>query len=114
MDEKRFDVDGSYNARYEVLKKRIDKANIKDTNERITEKGKITIVYSTNAEEKEYLKYIKFLQFKKILEDTIEQFEVEDLQDISGLKALRVKVSDSDESIRRKKYSYQELLNELN
>jgi len=25
MDEKRFDVDGSYNARYEILKKRIDK-----------------------------------------------------------------------------------------
>jgi hypothetical protein len=27
MDEKRFDVDGSYNARYEVVKKRIDKAS---------------------------------------------------------------------------------------
>jgi hypothetical protein len=27
MDEKRFDVDGTYNARYEVVKKRIDKAN---------------------------------------------------------------------------------------
>ena len=27
MDEKQFDVDGTYNARYEVIKKRIDKAN---------------------------------------------------------------------------------------
>jgi hypothetical protein len=40
MDEKRFDVDGTYNARYEVVKKRIDKANIKGTKERITQKRK--------------------------------------------------------------------------
>ncbi len=29
IDEKRFDVDGAYNARYEIIKKRVDKANIK-------------------------------------------------------------------------------------
>jgi hypothetical protein len=93
MDEKRFDVDGSYNARYEVVKKRIDKAFIKGTKERITEKEKITIVYSHDIEEKEYLNYIKYLQFKAILEPSIEQFEIEDLQGVSGLKGIRVKVS---------------------
>lgn len=92
MDEKRFDVDGTYNARYEVVKKRIDKAHIKGTNERITDQEKITIVYSQRNEEKEYLKYIKFLQFKNILEPTIEQFDVEELQGVSGLKAIRIKV----------------------
>lgn len=92
MDEKRFDVDGAYNARYEVVKKRIDKAFIKGTKERITDKEKITIVYSHSNEEKEYLDYIKYLQFKNILENTIEQFEVEDLQGVSGLKGIRVKV----------------------
>ena len=92
MDEKRFDVDGTYNARYEVVKKRIDKANIKGTKDRITEKEKITIVYSQNNEETEYLKYIKYLQHKKVLEPAIEQFEVEDLQGVSGLRAIRVKV----------------------
>ncbi len=111
MDEKRFDVDGSYNARYEVVKKRIDKANIKGTDKRITEKEKITIVYSHNQEEAEYLKYIKYLQFKKILEPTLEKFEVEDLQGVSGLKAFRVKVLNTENSA--KKYSYQELLDEL-
>ena len=111
MDEKRFDVDGSYNARYEVVKKRIDKANIKGTDKRITEKEKITIVYSHNQEETEYLKYIKYLQFKKILEPTIEKFEVEDLQGVSGLKAFRVKVLNTENSERN--YSYQELLDEL-
>ncbi|MCL9804589.1 GAF domain-containing protein [Flavobacterium amniphilum] len=92
MDEKRFDVDGSYNARYEVVKKRIDKALEKNTKKRITEKGKITIVYSHSDEEKEYKKYIEYLQFQKILEPTVEFLEVEDLQGVSGLKAIRVKV----------------------
>ena len=92
MDEKRFDVDGTYNARYEVIKKRIDKANIKGTKERITQKEKITIVYSHNSEKDEYLKYIKYLQHKNILEQNIEHFEVEELQGVSGLRAFRVKV----------------------
>ena len=113
MDEKRFDVDGTYNARYEVVKKRIDKANIKGTKERITEKEKITIVYSNNNEETEYLNYIKFLQFKNVLEPTIEQFEVEELQGVSGLRAIRVKVSNKNTDEIQKKYSYQDLLDEL-
>jgi predicted metal-dependent HD superfamily phosphohydrolase len=92
MDEKRFDVDGSYNARYEVVKKRIDKAFVKNTDERITQKEKITIVYSNASEEKEYINYIKYLQHKNKLEGEIEKLEVEDLQAVSGLKALRVKV----------------------
>lgn len=92
LDEKRFDVDGSYNARYEVIKKRIDKAHIKGTNERIIEKEKITIVYAQMQEQMEYMKYIHFLQYKAMLAPQIEEFEVEDLQGISGLKAIRVKV----------------------
>ncbi|MFH6946187.1 GAF domain-containing protein [Flavobacterium sp. FlaQc-50] len=114
MDEKRFDVDGTYNARYEVVKKRIDKANIKGTKDRITEKEKITIVYSQNSEETEYLKYIKYLQHKKILEPAIEQFEVEDLQGVSGLRAIRVKVINNITNTNAKKITYQDLLDELN
>ncbi|RKR11449.1 GAF domain-containing protein [Flavobacterium sp. 90] len=114
MDEKRFDVDGTYNARYEVVKKRIDKSNIKGTKDRITEKEKITIVYSQNSEEAEYLKYIKYLQHKKILEPAIEQFEVEDLQGVSGLRAIRVKVINNTANPAAKKITYQDLLDELN
>ncbi|MDD3721644.1 MAG: GAF domain-containing protein, partial [Lutibacter sp.] len=46
MDEKRFDVDGAYNIRYEIIKKRIDKVHIKNTKERLTQPGKIAIIYS--------------------------------------------------------------------
>ncbi len=90
MDEKQFDIDGSYNVRYEIAKKRIDKAKIKGKSERITQKGKLVIVYSTIHEETEYLGYIKLLQHKGLLEADIEQFEVEDLQGLIGLKAIRV------------------------
>ena len=90
MDEKRFDVDGTYNARFEIVKKRIDKAHIKHSLERITAVGKITIVYSNETEEQEYRNYIHILQQEQILGTEIEKFEVEDLQGISGLKGLRV------------------------
>lgn len=90
MDEKRFDVDGSYNARFEIIKKRIDKAHIKDTDERITQTGMITIVYSNDVEEEEYLGYIHSLQAENILKENIEKIDIEPLQGVSGLKALRI------------------------
>lgn len=90
MDEKRFDVDGSYNARFEIVKKRIDKAYVRDTHERITQAGRITIVYSGEEEAVEYIGYISMLQAQGLLENEIEQFEIEDLQGVSGLKAMRV------------------------
>ena len=93
MDEKRFDVDGAYNIRYEIIKKRIDKALIKNTTERLTQPGKIAIVYSQNKDAEEYFKYIRFLQSKEYLLDEVENVVLEDLQGITGLRALRVVVN---------------------
>ncbi|MCY2686918.1 GAF domain-containing protein [Salinimicrobium sp. TH3] len=92
MDEKQFDVDGTYNARYEIIKKRIDKAHVKGTEERVTQKGKIAIVYSNRKDEREYLRYIKYLQSKQYLGDKVEKLELEDVQGVIGLKAIRVEV----------------------
>jgi len=113
MDEKRFDVDGTYNARYEVVKKRIDKSNIKGTKERITQKNKITIVYTQKKEEMEYRRYIQLLQHKNMLGNVIESFDVEDLQGVTGLKALRVAVAYNDNLRPDGTYSYDDLLKEL-
>ncbi len=93
MDEKRFDIDGAKNVRYEIIKKRIDKSYIKNTHNRLTVPGKIAIVYSQISERNEYLKYIKQLQSKKYLLDSIEELDIEDMKGISGLKALRVLVN---------------------
>jgi len=93
MDEKRFDVDGAYNSYYEIIKKRLDKAHVKDSTERITCPGKITIVYFGMENQKEYLNYISKLQKKGILESDVEFLKVEDLQGITGLLALRVSLT---------------------
>jgi hypothetical protein len=92
-DEKKFDVDGAYNARYEIMKKRIDKAVIKGTGERLTQPGKIAIVYSQAREASEYVEYIDYLQASGYLTDELEEFELEDLQGMHGLRALRVTVN---------------------
>lgn len=94
--ERKFDVDGAYNIRYEIVKKRIDKVRIKDTNERLTQPGKIAIVYSQAKEANEYMEYIEFLQNQKLLKGTIEKYDLEELQGVSGLKALRVEVNLDD------------------
>src|SRR2546422_6533689 len=60
FDEKRFDVDGAYDIRYEIVKKRIDKALIKGTDERITQPGKIAIVYAQSTEAHEYRGFIEY------------------------------------------------------
>ncbi|SHF22638.1 GAF domain-containing protein [Chryseobacterium takakiae] len=93
MDEKKFDVDGAYNSYYEIIKKRLDKAHIKDSTERITCPGKITIVYFGMENQREYLDYVNKLQKKGIVKNDVELLRVEDLQGITGLLALRVSIA---------------------
>ncbi|HEU4470000.1 MAG TPA: GAF domain-containing protein, partial [Flavisolibacter sp.] len=90
--ERKFDVDGAYNIRYEIVKKRIDKVHLKDSEERLTQPGKIAIVYSQHRELEEYLEFIEYLQSEQLLGDQVEHLELEDTQGISGLKAVRVNV----------------------
>ncbi len=114
MDERRFDVDGTYNARYEVVKKRVDKAHIKGTEERITQPGKISIIYSQEEDEREYQKYIAFLQHKKLLGEEVEVLELEDLQGVTGLKALRVNILYSKSKNKMKEYyTYEDLISQI-
>ena len=115
MDEKKFDVDGAYNARYEIIKKRIDKACVKNTNERITQKGKLAIIYSQRSDEREYLMYVKYLQLKKYLGEKVELLELEDVQGVIGLKAIRVEVlyQSNSEADQDKVITYEDLMKEL-
>ena len=112
MDEKQFDVDGAYNIRYEIIKKRIDKSHIKNTEERITQPGKIAIIYSQDKDALEYIKYINFLQSRKQL-GKIEFLELEDLQGVSGLKALRVEVIYQKHFDEKKTITLNDLIKEI-
>lgn len=110
MDEKQFDVDGTYNARYEIVKKRVDKAFIKGTKNRLTQQGKISIVYSQKQDEIEYLNYIKFLQSKHYLDTDVEIVELQDLQAVTGLKAIRVSVLYHKDKNSGTCYTYNDLM----
>jgi hypothetical protein len=91
-EEKRFDVDGAYNVRYEIIKKRIDKAIIRGTTERLTQPGKIALVYSHPSEAAEWREYIEYLQRLGYLIPGLEELELDELQGAQGLRALRVTV----------------------
>ena len=114
-DEKKFDVDGTYNVRYEIMKKRIDKAVIKGTGERLTQPGQIAIVYSHAREAAEYREYIDYLQASGYLAEEVEEYELEDLQGMHGLRALRVAVNMQASMLKppAKKKDVQPMLQEM-
>ena len=101
MDEKQFDVDGAYNIRYEIIKKRIDKVHIKGTSERLTQANTVSIVYTHEEDAREYLSYLEYLKHQGHIEPHFEQFELEELQGVSGLKAFRVRVDKTSKGLMK-------------
>ncbi len=93
MEEKQFDVDGAYNVRYEIMKKRIDKAVIEGTKERITQPGHIAVIYTMEKERVEYARYIEYLEALGYLKGAPEYLQLGQLQGVQGLKAIRFKVA---------------------
>jgi len=102
FDEKRFDVDGAYDIRYEIVKKRIDKAVVEGTTDRVTQPGKIAIIYSQNAEAHEYRGYIEYLQSLGFLTGEVEDLDLAELQGVQGLRALRVAVDLENGKLRQR------------
>jgi hypothetical protein len=91
-DEKRFDVDGAYDARHEILKSRIDKAVIKESGERLTQPGKLAVVFSQPDEARDMEHHIDFLRTEGFLAGGTERVALDDLPGVQGLEALRVAV----------------------
>ncbi|QEC52428.1 hypothetical protein EDD80_11021 [Anseongella ginsenosidimutans] len=92
-DERRFDVEGAYSIRYEVIKKRIDKVRLLGSEERLTQPGTIAIVYVHSRNAVYYRKQLRTLISEGKLLPGIEMLDLEELQGISGLKALRVRIN---------------------
>ena len=75
------------------MKKRVEKAHIKGTSERITTPGKIAIVFSSEEDIPEYRTFISHLEQKNyITPNSLEELDIEYLQGITALKALRVEM----------------------
>ncbi|WP_420458011.1 hypothetical protein [Neolewinella sp.] len=92
MDEKRFDVDGDYNVRYEILKKRIDKATIRQGEERLTQPGMISVVYLQDRDLEEYEDYLSYLEQAGYVDGEVEHLVLDPLQSVNGLRAIRFRV----------------------
>jgi hypothetical protein len=97
--EKMFDVKGTRDIRYELVKKRIEKAVDKDLQERITQPGMLTVVYSAEDEWEEYQQYLRYLSREGWVEPKVQTGLVESLQGVSGLKFARVRILPEPESI---------------
>jgi hypothetical protein len=102
-DEKQFDVDGAYDIRYEIVKKRIDKALIKNTGERLTQPGKIAVVFNQARIGDEYKRYFDYLATRKIIQGEVEELELEELPGANGLRALRIEIATPPSSFAIKK-----------
>lgn len=92
-DEKRFDVDGAYDVRQEIVKSRLDKATVKGSRERLTQPGRVAVVYSHPKEGRDIRRHIDYLQSRGQLLEDLEMVDLEDLPGVRGLKALRVSVN---------------------
>ncbi|MBD2179597.1 GAF domain-containing protein [Planktothrix sp. FACHB-1355] len=97
--EKLFEVRGTRDTRYELVKKRIDKAIDTQSHERITQPGMLTIVYSTDDEWTEYQQYLRYLAREGWIDREVEGGTVEPLQGVTGLKFARVRVLPNIKSI---------------
>jgi hypothetical protein len=86
-------VEGAYNIRYQMIKKRIDKVHIRNTEERLTQPGKIALIYTDADDVVDFIPFIHYLQESGDLLPELEELELEDLQGLTGLKALRVGVA---------------------
>ena len=91
-DERKFDVEGAYNIRYQMIKKRIDKVLIRNTGERLTQPDKLGLIYFNKRDIEDYLPFVTYLQETGVLHSETEDLDLEDLQGLSGLKALRVTI----------------------
>ncbi len=90
--EKLFEVRGTRDIRYEIVKKRIDKAVDEESRTRITQPGMLTVVYSTEEEWAEYHQYFRYLAREGWVDSEIQSGIVEPLQGITGLRFSRARV----------------------
>jgi len=111
MDEKRFDIEGNDDVRFELMKKRLAKAMVKNSGERLVQAHKLTIVYLNETDKNDYLNYISFLREQNYFTEKTEHLEIEDLQDISDLQALRLEINLDFDVEDFKIYSYTDYVN---
>ncbi|MEN9809131.1 MAG: hypothetical protein RLZZ488_698 [Pseudomonadota bacterium] len=93
FDDKQFHVDGGADGRGEMLKRRVDRAVIKGTQERLSQPGKLSVVFTQERERVEYMEYFTFLAAQECLMEDVEEYLIDEVQGAQGLRALRVSIN---------------------
>lgn len=91
-DERRFDVEGGYNIRYQMVKKRIDKVRIKDTKERLVRPNTLAIVFQDDTLEHEIRNLLSEVADIGMLKPDFEFCMLEEIQGVSELRAVRANI----------------------
>jgi hypothetical protein len=92
-DERKFDVEGSYNIRYEVIKKRLDKVRIKGHRRKVNPTGKNSHSLFKPKRSSRIPRIHRVSEKQKHIEANVEFLELEELQGVTGMKALRVDIN---------------------
>ncbi|MBM3383422.1 MAG: hypothetical protein FJY29_13450 [Betaproteobacteria bacterium] len=93
FDDKLFHVEGGADGRGEMLKRRVDRAVIKGTQERLAQPGKLSVVFTQERERLEYMEYFTFLAAQECLLEDVEEYLIDEVQGAQGLRALRVSIN---------------------
>lgn len=91
-DERRFDVEGGYNIRYQMVKKRIDKVRLKDSRERLVRPGTLAIVFQGDTVENEIGDLLTEVAATGKLKPDFEFCTLEEVQGVSELRAARADI----------------------
>ena len=102
FDEKRFDVDGAYDVRHEIIRSRLDKAVLAKNGERLTQPGLLSVVYTHVDEAQETRRHLEFMRREGLIRPGVEDLDLEDLSGVHGLKALRVEINLGSEALAQR------------
>jgi hypothetical protein len=91
-DERRFDVEGGYNIRYQMVKKRIDKVRIKNSKERLVRPNTLAIVFQGDTLEMEIGNLLTEVVASGLLKPDFEICTLEEIQGVSELQAVRADI----------------------
>ena len=102
FDEKRFDVDGAYDVRHEIIRSRLDKAVLAKNGQRLTQPGLLAVVYTHVDEATEMRRHLEYLHREGLVKPEVEDLDLGDLPGVHGLKALRVEIDLGSEALARR------------
>ena len=92
-DERRFDVEGGYNIRYQMVKKRIDKVHIKSSHERLVQPNTVAIVFQGETLESEIKKIVHEVVEMGLIVPSFELLDLEEIQGVNELRAVRAAIA---------------------